>query len=955
MNKNKSRLCQAVAMALLTVPVAGTAYAQEDQVQEDNVEKIAVTGSRIQRTNLVSSSPVTEISAEDIAISGVTRIEDLLNDMPQIFAGQTANIANGATGTATVDLRSLGSTRTLTLLNGRRLPSGSPQAGGIGADINQIPAALVERVDILTGGASATYGSDAISGVVNFILKDDFEGMELDYQYSFNQHDNDNGRLQQLNTDAGFNAPTGSVTDGRSHDFSLLLGMNSADGKGNITMYATIRDIGEVLQGDRDYAHCAIRNVPNICAGSGTIAEGRVTDFSSYDFIVSGTDFLPRNGETYNFGAVSFYQRPDERKTFGALGHYEIAEDHEVYAEVNFMDNRSVAGVAPSGAFFVTSTLNCNNPLLSDQQFDVLCAQRGFGRDDVVTAFVGKRNVEGGNRQDDLRHTSFRGVFGAKGLINDDWSYDIFANYGSVTFNQLYKNDLSTTAITRALNVVADPDTGEPVCQSVLDGSDPNCVPYNIFTTGGVTPAALAYISLPLVSKGETVTKQIAGYVAGDLTSAGIVVPGTTTGVNLVAGLEHREERLEFDPDQAFQTGDGAGQGGPTAAVFGEYDISEFFVETSIPLLEGRSLAEELNLELAYRYSDYSTGQTTNTYKYAADWMLNQQVRFRGSFQHAVRAGNIRDLFRPQTLGLFNMNEDPCAGATPLYTFEQCARTGVTEAQYGNIADNPAGQYNSITGGNPDLRPEQSDTVSFGIILSPEFLPGFDLALDYFDIEVSDAISNVPERFILDQCATTGAAEFCSLINRSPTRGTLWIGNDNIVATDINIGFFETAGIDFDASYKMALDDFGALNFKLTGTYLTKWDQKSTPDAPVVECLGYWDRSSCGAPTPKLRQNLRVSWETPWDAQLTATWRYFGKADELNDGPTTLSSQSYLDISSSWQVLDNVSMRFGINNALDKEPPIVPNSPSGIGNGNTFPGPYDAMGRYVFAGVNWSF
>ncbi|GAB5379446.1 MAG: TonB-dependent receptor [Aliiglaciecola sp.] len=954
MFKNKTRLCRAISIALLTTPFAGVVSAQDAATAED-VEKISVTGSRIQRTNLVSSSPVTEITAADIAVSGVTRIEDLLNDMPQIFAAQTSAIANGATGTATVDLRNLGSTRTLTLLNGRRLPSGSPQAGGIGADVNQIPAALVERVEILTGGASATYGSDAIAGVVNFILKDDFEGLEFDYQYSFNQHDNDNSALQQLNTDAGFNAPTGSTTDGKSHDFSVLMGINSADNKGNITLYATIRDIGEVLQGNRDYSHCSIRNVPNVCAGSGTIAEGRVTDFSSYDFIVSGTDFLPRNGETYNFGAVSYYQRPDERKTFGAIGHYNVTDNLEVYAEVNFMDDRSVSGIAPSGAFFVTSTLNCNNPLLSAQQLDALCTQRGFGIDDTVSAFVGKRNVEGGNRQDDLRHTSFRGVIGAKGFINDDWSFDVFANFGSVTFNQLFKNDLSTTALTRALNVVTDPNTGDPVCQSVLDGSDLNCVPYNIFTTGGVTQQALSYISLPLVSKGETVTKQISGYVAGDLTSAGIIMPGTSTGVSMVVGLEHREERLEFDPDQAFRTGDGAGQGGPTAAVFGEYDVDELFTEVSIPILEGSSVAEQLNLELAYRYSDYSTGQTTNTYKYAADWMLNEQVRMRASFQHAVRAGNIRDLFRPQSLGLFNMNEDPCASATPLYTFEQCARTGVTEAQYGNIADNPAGQYNSITGGNPDLRPEESDTVSFGIILAPEFLPGFDLALDYFNIDVQDAISNVPERFILDQCAQTGAAEFCSLINRSPTRGTLWIGNDNIVATDINIGFFETSGVDFDASYKFNLEEFGSLSVNLVGTYLTKWDQKSTPDAPIIDCLGYWDRSNCGAPTPKLRQNLRLSWETPWDAQVTATWRYFGKAEELNDGPTTLSSQSYLDLTASWQVFDNTRMRFGINNLLDKEPPIVPNTPSGIGNGNTFPGPYDAMGRYIFAGVNFSF
>ena len=954
----KSKLSGAIQLAIAlgsSTLVQGNVLAQETAADTQQVEKISVTGSRIKRTNLVSASPVTEITAEDIAISGITRVEDLLNDMPQIFAGQTSALANGATGTATVDLRNLGSTRTLTLLNGRRMPSGSPQAGGIGADINQIPAALIERVEVLTGGASATYGSDAIAGVVNFILKDDFEGVELDYQYSFYQHDNDNDRLQQLNKDAGYPAPSGSTTDGKTHDFSILLGANTADGRGNVTMYATIRDIASVIQGDRDYSACAIRNEPNVCAGSGTIAEGRVTDFGDFDFIIQGDQFVPRNGETYNYGAVSYYQRPDERKTFGAIGHYEINGKVDIYAEVNFMDDRSVSGIAPSGAFFVTETLNCNNPLLSAQQFDVLCTQNGKGPNDTIGAFVGKRNVEGGQRLDDLRHTSFRGVVGARGFINDNWNYDIFANYGSVSFSQQYKNDLSITALKRALNVVAHPETGDPVCQSVLDGSDPNCVPYNIFTTGGVTQAALNYISLPLVSKGTTITKQVSGYVAGDLTDYGITTPWASSGINIVLGFERREEKLEFDPDQAFQSGDGAGQGGPTSAVFGEFDVDEFFTEANIPLIEGASFAEQLNLELAYRYSDYSTDKTTDTYKYAMDWMINEDVRVRASFQRAVRAGNVRDLFRPQSLGLFNMNEDPCAGANPLYTFEQCARTGVTAEQYGNIADNPAGQYNSITGGNPNLEPEKSDTVSFGLVLSPSALPGFDLALDYFNIDVQDAISNVPERFILDQCALTGGQEFCSLINRSPTRGTLWIGNDNIVATDINIGFFETSGVDFDASYSFSLDEMGELKFNAVGTYLTKWDQKNTPEAPIQECLGFWDRSDCGAPTPKLRYNLRATWSTPWDASITATLRHFGKADELNNGPTPLSAQNYLDISANWTILDNTTLRFGINNLLDREPPIVPNTPSGVGNGNTFPGPYDAMGRYIFTGINVAF
>ncbi|HFB64773.1 MAG TPA: TonB-dependent receptor [Aeromonadales bacterium] len=919
---------------------------------DDDSEVITVTGSRIKRANLSSSSPVLQVDGEDFAIHGITKVEDLLNDLPQVFPGQTSGIANGATGTATVDLRFLGAQRTLTLVNGRRLPTGSPIGGGAGADINQIPAALIDRVELLTGGASSTYGSDAVAGVVNFIMKDNFEGVEFSYQYSFYQHNNDRSGIQQIVTDAGFPAANGSVSDGDTHDFSLIIGANTADGRGNVTAYATSRNVQAITQEARDYSSCALGLSGGAlsCRGSSTIPDTRVTDFAGgFDFQVSGNEFVPFNS-LYNYGPLNHFQRPDKRRTLGAFANYEISKNVEVYAELSLMDDRSDAQIAPSGAFFVTNTIACNNPFLSAQQFQQLCGQFGLAPTDIQTAYIGRRNVEGGPRDDDLRHTSYRGVFGFRGEINENWSYDTFFNYGTVIQSQVYQNDLSITKLTRALNAVRDAN-GNIVCQSVVDGSDPNCVPYNVFQTGGVTQDQVNYLVLPLFEQGETISTQWVGYVTGDLTDTGFKMPGTEQGAQVVLGFERRTEDLVFNPDQGFSSGDGAGQGGATTGVKGNLNVREIFAEFSMPLFQDTEFANYLNLDLGYRYSDYSTGKTTNTYKIAMDWEVNDMVKVRGSYQSASRHANIRELFVPQSIGLFNLDEDPCAGATPTFSLEQCQRTGVTAARYGTIADSPAGQYNGLFGGNPDLDPEDSETYSFGIILNP--VDDLDIALDYFNIDVTKAIGTVPADVILRKCGEDNVQSFCDLIHRGPTE-TLWIGADFTEQTNINTGSLSVEGIDFDTTYKFDLQDMGDLNFALKGTYLLTWDTEPVKGEGVTSCLGFWDRNTCGNPTPEWRWNLATTWNTPWDINVTGTIRYLGETKELGDGPTPINAQTYLDLSASWDMNESVKFRFGIDNILDKNTPIIPNAPAGIGNGNTFPGSFDYLGRYVFASVTYS-
>ncbi|MBQ4812179.1 TonB-dependent receptor [Pseudoalteromonas luteoviolacea] len=964
-----SKLSQSIKTSLVAGSILTTGFSQlavaEEAGAEGKVERIEVTGSRIKRIALEGASPVTTVSAEDIKVAGITRIEDILNDMPAVFAGQTSGTANGATGTATVDLRNLGPERTLVLLNGRRLPSGSPSAGGIGADLNQIPAALVKRVDVLTGGSSATYGSDAVGGVVNFILKDDFEGFQFEYQTGMYQHNNDHDEMQAAVAARGFENPESSVTDGRSEDFTIMFGANTADGRGNVVAYATYREIDAITQDSRDFSACAMNldaDGNRACFGSGTIPDGRLTNFVDFDVKVAGDQFVPRDGTLYNYGPLNYFQRPDKRKTMGMIGHYDLNDNATVYTELSYMDNRTVAQIAPSGAFFPGGvTIHCNNPLFSDQQVKTLCTDRGLGINDTADGiFVGKRNVEGGPRQDDRRHTSTRYVFGVKGEINDSWTYDAYMNFGEVSYIQTYQNDLSITNIGRALDAVKDAD-GNIVCRSVVEGYDPNCVPWNIFETGKITQDQLDYLIIPLYSRGETKTKQVSGYVAGDLTDYGIMVPGTSTGLGVVLGLEHRKEELVLNPDRNFQNGDGAGQGGPTAPVSGEYDVDEFFTELNVPLLEDTSFVDTLTLELAYRYSDYSTGKTTDTYKTAFDIRFSDALGVRASYQRAVRAGNIRELFRPTAQGLFNW-VDPCSGASPTMSQADCAKTGVTAEQYGKVPANPAGQYNAVNGGNPALEPEVSDTYSYGILWSPEFVEGLDIVVDYFDISVEKAITEVPEGDVHAECVA-GNADSCAAISRDPVNGNLWIGTNAITSLDRNIGFIETSGIDYDITYRYDINDLGSLRFSLKGTWLDKYSTQNYPDRPADDCAGYWDRNTCAVPVPELRQNLATTWITPWDANITATVRYYGEVNEytkdannvVSDGPTTLKAMTYFDLAATWNATDSITLRAGINNLFDVAPPLVPNGPAGDANGNTYPGQYDALGRYLFAGATFRF
>ncbi len=1035
--RNSTKLLLSTSIATLMVGSSFAAFAQSAPADKgDSLEQIVVTGSRISRPDIESASPVTIVDAQAISLSGAGRIEDLINTLPQAIGGQTAFISNGADGTATVDLRGLGPTRTLVLVNGRRLQPANPRSPV--ADLNQIPASLVKRVEVLTGGASATYGADAVAGVVNFVLDSDFTGVQFDTRYSFYQHNNRNNQVisNAGTTDVtirdqikarGFTFPDGNAVDGAAFDINGTIGAKFDDGRGHVTAYFGYRDVKPIFQGDRDHASCTItpdtrsgRAGQNRCGGSGTAINATLADPTFGGFFFGNADgssdfsgtLNPAGNGPYNFAPINYFQRPSERWTAGAFAEYEISPALKVYSEFMFADNRSVAQIAESGTFFnqyfircgddpTTTATEVRSPFLNAEQASTLCdagydglAEGGDGTGDgfeadrpadgVVPVLIGKRNTEGGPRRDDQRYTSYRVVLGFKGDISERWSYDLYGQFGTTILAQNYTNDFSSARLLKALNAVTDTRAGsgtlgQVVCAINADddptNDDASCAPYNPFQGGGIkatpqlgiTQAAVGYVNIPGLQQGNTKETIVSGYVSGDL---GALL--TEQPVSLVVGAEYRKESLETFNDVAFQTGDLAGQGGPQPNQAGGFNVKEVFAELLVPILEDAPLAEKLSLELGFRYSDYSSTGNTSTYKILGEYSPVDAVKFRGGYNRAVRAPNIINLFNPRRIALF-AGEDPCSGDTPTYTAAQCARTGVTAAQYGNIAASPASQYNQFIGGSLALTPEKADTWTAGVVIEPkDFVSGLVIKVDYFNIKVKNAITTYGAQTILDQCGLSGDALFCNLVKRAPGSGSLWVGQSGFVTNlTLNSGGFQTKGIDLALNYGLDIGD-GRASFDFNGTYLTDYivDNGFVPTLAGADgkynCAGFFG-SSCGVPLAKWRHTARLGYNQGFFG-VSLRWRMIGSvtgdvastdvdlgaANAVAGRYDKIGKQHFFDLAASFNVSKTLALNVGINNIFDKDPPLVRDTfaPS---NGNTFVETYDPAGRYVFIGASVTF
>lgn len=908
--------------------LSAVAVAQEEEI----IEEVVVTGSRIARKELISVSPINTLDENQIEISGSNSIATILNELPA--AGVPGSVDTGTnfrtttTGLNTVDLRNLGSDRTLVLLNGRRHIGGN--AGSQSVDISMIPLPLLERVEVVTGGAAAAYGSEAISGVVNFILKDDFEGVEFNTRYGSSDGVDQGGADET--------------------DYSLLIGSNFADDRGNATVYLGYSDRGVLRSTDRDVsANDAVNSsfgpkggvvLPN---GNGYITLDEDTGLFDKPF-ASAEDGFNRNQRR-------LIRVPSDRIQMNANINYEFNDRANIFAELAYNELESFSSLEPTiaGQFISVGSLASNTDLPVDNPFIPTELRNAILAADPLADEVTfrRRMVELGNRTSDVQRRIFRAAFGVNGDINENLSYEVYYQYGDFGQDQTNGGVFHTKNFYDALRVDPDGNGGYQCRDEFARGL--GCVPINIFGAGSITQEMLNWIS---------VDSQVTSRMNQDVFSASIT--GTlfdipAGDVDFAAGYEWREESSQFNSDALAQSGLTSGNTTPNTE--GEYDVSEFFVEAIVPLIHGAPAAEYLGLELAYRLSDYSTIGNADSYKVSLDWRPIDDLRVRGGFSTAIRAPFIEELFDPGSETFRNF-VDPCAfggtgGASATgedYQVQSAAVQANCATIVGTASLDPFGQNirsaGGLAAGNPDLGEETSETTTFGFVYTPAALEGFSMTIDYYEIVVEDAIGGFTAQTTVDQCVRQPNFPnnpFCSLIQRDPVSG-LVLRVDNL---DINAAEFEAKGIDFSFDFGLDLGP-GDLKLNLIGTHSISNDFLPFVGGEVVDSQG-----EIGVPDWKANftaQYVLEDWSVAWST------RYIDGVNVENDSIDAfgkLGSYIYNDIHVRYVFGDdrNYTAFVGIDNVFDKEPPFLGQGvPGDVTGTNTAADVYDAIRRYWYVG-----
>ncbi|MEZ5655263.1 MAG: TonB-dependent receptor [Sphingobium sp.] len=939
----------AAALVSPSIAVAQDAPQESQEAQGAGFgdQVIVVTGTRIARPDLESSSPVSVVSQESIKLAGKPGVEEFLRDIPQAVAAIGSGTNNGNPGAATVDLRNLGEERTLVLVDGKRFVP--YDYDGI-VDLNMIPQALVERVEVVTGGASAVYGSDAIAGVVNFVMKKDFQGIQADAQYGISEEG-----------------------DGQTYVLSLTGGTNFADGRGNITVSGSYSKQKAVYQGARKFSEEALASSDFSPGGSFTNAPGFLDlGPDGYQFTASGdlVDMGTNPGafQPFNFNPFNLLQSPFEKYTATAIARYELTDTVEFFGRGSYGKSKVTTIIAPTGTFFFPFDINYSvNPFLSNQAKSII-ATYDTDSDGIVTAGIGRRLTELGTRDSVYENEAWQIVGGFRGEFSPTLNWEVFAQYGKTNRTQDFLNDVAFDRAQQA--VLAVPG---PACSDPSNG----CVPANIFGPGNLTDAAADFIRLDLHEDNSTTQMVAGGFVSGDLPFS---VPMASKPGAFVVGIEYRKETAEANPDINLVQGNSIGFGSSTP-IDAEFRVWELYSEVKLPIVSDVPFVEELNLEGGVRYADYKNkvnslgvgNSFTNwSWKIGGDWKPVESLRFRAMYQRAVRAPNIGEIGQPQTPSTGDAQVDPCQGSLPVgdaALTALCIATGVPAANIGSVGGPISGQINNYVGGNPNLVPEKSTTITVGAVFDPEFLPGFTATVDYFDIKVDKAIVQVPEQAILDACYTIemdANGTYCSLIFRNPLNGRLIGGTETGVDAAVrNVGFLRARGIDVSASYKFDMGNAGNLGVGINLTRQLKSDLQFASFLPVNHCVGLVG-NTCLRPDPKWRWTQTTTW-TKGPVTLQLAWQHLGKLtqDTVAFGDALpsdfvvpqIKAYDYFDLSGIVDITDNFSLRGGISNLFDKQPPVVGNDYGGTAenSGNTYPATYDVLGRSFFIGATVKF
>ncbi len=957
-----------LSCTMAAAPVFAQAAAPaEDAPKEDT---IIVTGSRLSRPDLASASPVLTITSAELQLKNKPGVEEFLRQIPQAVAGVGQNTNNGNPGVSTVNLRNLGAVRTLVLVDGHRfIPY---DTGGV-VDLNMIPASLIKRVDVVTGGASAVYGSDAVAGVVNFILKSDFKGLEG-------------------NVTAGISGKG----DGGEKTFSLTGGLALGD-RGHIVVSGNYTLVDKVSQGARGFSTFSLAAADFSAGGSSTNEYGSIdTPDGRYTFTSGG--FVPyvKSRDAFNFNPQNLLKVPQDKWTVTAIADYDLTDNVEFFARGSYGRSSVNTEIGSSGTFGFSFNINYRaNPYLDPAinpnaagarailaQYDDGTGADAVANDGIVRLGVRRRITELGPRRSVYQSVAWQGIGGLRGDFGKSFHWEVFGQYGKSTRDLAFQNDVSLTKLQQAVLVVQGPSG--PVCQDPSGG----CTPANLFGFGTLSAAAANYIKFGISEKDTNDQLVAGGFVSGDLPFS----PVADHPAAFVLGVEYRKETGQANPDLDFILGNAIGYGS-SSIVNAQYNVKEVYGELKVPLLRDISFAQELGLEAGFRYSDYRNSTTVDsrplnglfnrysnsfsnfTYKIGGDWKPIDDIRFRVMYQKAVRAPNLQEIGLPRTSGTGDALFDPCASGTfnaSDATLRQLCLTvggGMTAAQVGNIDQPTSGQVNNFSGGNPNLVPEVANTLTIGAVFKSNAIPGFTASVDYFDIRVKKAILATPEQAILDACYyaernATGA--FCSRITRNAVDGTL--EGDSIYGVDAtrsNIGLLQSRGIDINLNYDQRVLEGLRL---MLGLSLTRQIDSKVQFANVLntyQCVGAVGKT-CLNPDPKWRWIQTTGLE--FDKTLVQlSWRHQGDVsqDSLTVGynftqPSDfvvprIKNYDYFDLAVRFQPNDRFNLRFGIDNLFDQQPPVVGNDYGGTtaNSGNTFPGTYDTIGRFFSAGVTF--
>ncbi|WP_070936182.1 TonB-dependent receptor domain-containing protein [Edaphosphingomonas haloaromaticamans] len=953
--------------------VAAPAFAQDDTASTaEDTGTIVVTGTLIKNPNIVATSPVSVIGGEEIALRQSNTAEEILRDMPGAVASIGSAVNNGNGGASYVDLRGLGSRRNVVLLDGTRIVPGDVSGR---VDLNNIPLALVERVDSLTGGASTTYGADAITGVVNFVTKKDFSGVELN--------------ISNQITEEG---------DGNVFRVDATIGGNFDDGKGNAVFSIGYQQSDAVYQSDRPYSRESINSYNGQPEGSGTAVPAR--------FSVPGSGVLqidPTTGTlvpiyaSFNFNPYNVFQTPFERFNMFGQANYEVADGIEVYTRGMFSKNTVSTIIAPSGIFNSSMEIPYSNPYLPEAVRNQFCNANGLSAAAcsaaaaatdptsadfrTFTTNVLRRATEFGPRISDYVTTIFDYRLGVRGSITDTINFDVAGAYGESENTQTQRGYMLMSRTRDALMA-----TNTTSCLSGNEG----CVPLNIFGgDGSINPDQIPYLTANSTVSVRSTLAQVRALVSGDF---GVASPFAEDPIQFAVGGEYRKYGAKQESDLLAQTpGELGGAGGAAPNIDGGYDVYEAYGELIAPLVTDRPFFHSLQLEAGIRYSSYSVDAPTSpsykttTWKAGGTWAPIEDVKLRGMYQRSVRAPNIGELFTPVTTGLTNLAVDPCAGSAPLNDANLaavCVAQGAPLNQIGTINQPSSGQINITTGGNVNLRPEKADSYVIGAVIQPKVVPGFSLTIDYYNIKIKKAITTPTVDDIMSACfddvtASSATSVACQSFGRNPATG----GLDGDPATTLglianlsNLGTITTDGIDLTMNYRHQFD-FATLNLTFNGNWTNSQKFKATDTSINRECVGYYSINCglSGSIQPKLSWNTRatLSFEK---VDVSFLWRHIDgvkfeplqfEADQeaavgcvdpngadpeaciVEPGFRKIKSYDYFDLATRVAVSDNFDVTFTVTNLFDKKPPVVGNSigSTTYNSGNTYPSTYDALGR----------